>query len=99
MEKYFKKLSSPFCEWATQSTLFGIQKIFSATTFFTKIFWTILTLSSTAYCCYLITSHFIYFFEWRVVSTVSVETITPVDFPVIDICNIVPYKGKIKLFF
>ena len=91
-----QKLIDLIDEFAERSTHHGISKIAIANFKITKLAWLILTLVSSGYCSYLIGQNILSYLHRDVSSYIQTITKYPVRFPAVDVCNIIPYQGKIR---
>jgi hypothetical protein len=79
-------------DWGVHSSAHGIPSISRKSSMIAKIIWVVILTTSWAYLGYLITSSLIEYFKYEADESVEIITERPTTFPVVDICNLSPYK-------
>ncbi len=76
------------------STGHGYPNILRTDKLVVKIVWSVLFLSSLAFCFYLVVEGFIDFMEYGVTSKIRIENQSPLTYPAITVCNSKPFMTR-----
>jgi len=74
--------------WCERTTFHAIPNIASNEQIVLKLMWTLCLLASLGYCCRILTSSVIDYYEYRVLTTIEIVQESSSQFPAITICNL-----------
>lgn len=94
-----KRIKQILNESAQNSTSHGIPNIFRNQNWFLKIIWLIAFLVSTGYCLKFIVFSILDYYDYPVVTKISVKSQIPLELPTITICNMNPFTNDFAYNF
>lgn len=73
--------------WGKYTTWHGVPIIFRAANWPLRLFWLSLFVTSSALCCYMLTTTFIQYFSYEVITKIRQTPKRSLLFPVVTVCN------------
>jgi amiloride-sensitive sodium channel subunit alpha/amiloride-sensitive sodium channel subunit gamma len=89
-----QKLKDEFKEWLSSSTSHGLPNIARTKSKILRLLWAVSFLASTAGCIYLLYLSAVSYFNYDVVTKISVYNELPSQFPTVTICNSYPFGSE-----
>jgi hypothetical protein len=97
--KTSKKIKTNLLEITQTSTTYGVPNFFRTNRLFFKLIWVSYILASACLSAFFVTQSIIYYYQYDIVTKVTVFNEYPSPFPAVAICNINPFTTNYSVEF